>query len=232
MIAEIIPEAYDATGKQVSQPFIQRRRPHPTLPMGRYLSHPLAIHCRSLEEVRSFLRKCRAVSDEEQFGKLDYWLPPEEFEKRKAGDCEDFSLWTWRQLVEMGLDARIVFGRHGRYGIGHAWTMFYADGKCFLLEPQARFLGLRLPRLSTLRYEPKFSVDWDGRTLRYYGHKAETSVHHLKLSLLAALIPEWIAICGRFWLKALVRLPYTLPRALWRMARRKRGLLGSRETSS
>lgn len=221
MVAEIIPEAYDATGKQVSQPFIQRRRPHPTLPMGRYLSHPLAIHCRSLEEVRSFLRKCRAVSDEEQFGKAEYWLPPEEFEKRKAGDCEDFSLWTWRQLLEMGLDARIVFGRHGRYGIGHAWTMFYTDRKCFLLEPQARFLGC-LPRLSTLRYEPKFSVAWDGRTLRYYAHR-DGNAFQPSFSLAVSLFPEWLAIWGWLWLRVLVRLPYRLPSALWHRARRKQG---------
>jgi hypothetical protein len=224
MIAEIIPEAYDGTGKQVSQPFIQRRRPLPTLPMGRYLSQPLAIHCRSFEEVRSFLRKCRAVSDEEQFGKLEYWLPPEEFEERKAGDCEDFSLWTWRQLLEMGLDARIVFGHHGRYGIGHAWTMFYAEGRCFLLEPQARWLGLRLPRLSTLRYEPRFSVAWDGRTLRYYVHR-EGNAFQPSFSWALSLLPEWIAIWGWFWLRVLVRLPYTLPRAFWRMAGRKCGLV-------
>jgi Bacterial transglutaminase-like cysteine proteinase BTLCP len=200
MIAEIIPEAYDATGRQVSQPFIQRRRPHPTLPMGRYLSQPLTIHCQSCEEIRSFLRNCRAVSDREQFGKPEYWLPPEEFEKRKAGDCEDFSLWTWRQLLEMGLDARIVFGPHGRYGIGHAWTMFYKDGKSFLLEPQARFLGMRLPRLSTLRYAPKFSVAWDGSRLRYYAHKDKPS-GHLRLGLVASLVPEWIAIWGWLWLR-------------------------------
>lgn len=186
MIAEIIPEAYDASGTQVSQPFIQRRRFHPTFPIGRYLSQPLTVHCQNFEDIRKFLWGCRAVSDRKQFGKEDYWLPPEDFEKRKKGDCEDFSFWTWRELLEMGLDARIVFGRHGRYGIGHAWTSFQEDGKWFLLEPQACALGLRLPRLSTVRYEPNYSVAWDGHTLRYYAHKAKPS-GHLRLSLLASL---------------------------------------------
>jgi transglutaminase superfamily protein len=209
MIAEIIPEAYDAIGKQVSQPFLRRKGPHPTFPMGRYVSQPLTVQCSTLEDVRQFLRGCRGVSDEELFGKRDYWQPPEEFEKRKAGDCEDFSLWTWRQLLALGLDARVVFGRHGRYGIGHAWVMFFQDGKCFLVEPQARGLGLRLPRLSTLHYEPKFSVAWNGRDLKYYAHK-DRSVHHLPWKLLISLIPEWTSIWGWYWLRVAVRLPLQL----------------------
>jgi len=217
MIAEIIPEAYDANGIQVSQPFLRRKGPHPTFPMGRYVSQPLAIHCSTLEDVRQFLRSCRGVSDKELFGKEDHWQPPEEFEKRKAGDCEDFSLWTWRQLLSMGLDARVVFGRHGRYGIGHAWVMFFQDDKCFLVEPQARGLGLRLPRLSTLHYEPKFSVAWNGEALKYYAHK-DRSVHHLPWKLLISLTPEWTSIWGRFWLRVAVRLPLRLLRTRRRAA--------------
>src|SRR5579864_5062851 len=103
MIAEILPELYDAVGKQVSDPFHRRKGPRPTFPMGRYVSQPISVHCENVEEVRQFLKGCRAVSDEELFGKRDYWQPPEQFEKLKAGDCEDFSFWTWRQLLAMGL---------------------------------------------------------------------------------------------------------------------------------
>ena len=218
MIAEIIPEAYDSTGRQVSQPFLKRKGPHPTFPMGRYVSQPLAVQCKTIEDVRRFLRGCRGVSDEELFGKRDYWQPPEEFEKRKAGDCEDFSLWTWRQLLTMGFDARVVFGRHGRYGIGHAWVMFLQDGKCFLVEPQARALGLQLPRLSTLQYEPKFSVAWNGDTLKYFAHKNDLE-HHLRWKLLVQLIPEWTKIWGWFWLRVAVRYPYAVVRRWWQKAR-------------
>jgi hypothetical protein len=96
MIAEAIPEAYDANGRQVSRPFERRRGFHSTFPFGRYVSQPLGIKCNTIGDVRRFLVNCRYVSDEEQFGKKDYWQPPEEFEKRKQGDCEDFALWTWR----------------------------------------------------------------------------------------------------------------------------------------
>ena len=188
--------------------------------MGRYVSQPLTIQCKSLEEVRQFLCGCRAVSDKTLFGKEDYWQPPEEFEKRKAGDCEDFSLWTWRQLLAMGLDARVVFGRAGRYGIGHAWVMFFQDGKCFLVEPQARYLGLRFPRLSTLKYEPRFSVAWNGEVMKYYAHKNDPDFH-LQWKLLISLIPEWTRIWGWVWLRVVMRFPYFVGRKLWRKVGRR-----------
>ena len=181
--------------------------------MGRYISQQLTVECKDVEEVRRFLIGCRAVSDEELFGKKDYWQPPDQFEKLKAGDCEDFSFWTWRQLLSMGLQARIVFGKHGRYGIGHAWVEFFGNERCFLVEPQARLIGLVLPRLSTLRYEPKFSVAWDGKVLRYYAHKSDARA---SWKLVLPLLPEWFRIWGWFWLKSVPRLPYLIYRKLWR----------------
>jgi hypothetical protein len=214
MIAEIIPEAYDAKGCQVSHPFDHRKAPRPTFPMGRYVSRPLTINCKTLEEIRQFLLNCHAESDEKLFGKKDYWQPPEEFEKRKEGDCEDFSFWTWRQLLHMGFDARIVFGKCGRYGIGHAWVMFFKDNKAFLVEPQARMLGLTFPRLSTLRYEPRYSIVWDGKTLKYYAHKDQKE-SQIPLGLGLSLLPEWLGIWGFAWLKALTRFPLALVRKAW-----------------
>lgn len=136
MIAEIIPEVYDAAGKQVSQPFLHRKGPHPTFPMGRYVSQPLTIQCNTMGELRSFLVGCKYVSDKELFGKEEYWQPPEEFENRRKGDCEDFALWTWRQLLGMGYDARFIGGSSGGYGAGHAWVEYVQEGKWYLLEPQ------------------------------------------------------------------------------------------------
>lgn len=205
MIAEIIPEAYDAAGRQVSQPFLRRKGPHPTFPMGRYVSQPLTIHCNTLQDIRQFLRGCRAVSDKELFGKEDYWQPPEEFEKRKAGDCEDFSLWTWRQLLALGVDARIVFGRHGRFGIGHAWVEYVQNDTWYLLEPQFRIVGDVMPRLSTLRYEPKFSVSWDGEKLRYFAHqKPKTPLGWKQLVPLAL---DYLIFWSWFWIRNCYRFP-------------------------
>src|SRR5215467_9391478 len=172
MIAEVIPEAYDAAGRKVSQSIFLRKAPHAALPLGRYVSQPLTVNCESIRDVRRFLTGCRAVSAQDLFGKRDHWQPPEEFERLKKGGCVDFSLWTWRQLVALGYDARFVGGTSGRYGIGHAWVEYFENGKCFLVEPQARTVGGSIPRLTTVRYKPKLSIALDGDKLRYYAHKA------------------------------------------------------------
>jgi len=205
MIAEIIPETYDAKGHQVSQPFLHRKGPHPSFPMGRYISQPLTIQCKTMREVRNFLIGCQYVSDKELFGKNDYWQPPEEFEKRKKGDCEDFALWTWRQLLSMGYDARFIGGSCGRYGVGHAWVEYFQDGKCFLLEPQYCRVGNTVPRLSTLRYAPRLSVSWDGKTLRYFAHQKPES--RVGWSMLIPLVAEYLVFWAWFWLVNFFRLP-------------------------
>ena len=83
MIAETIPEAYASTGRQVSQPFLRRQGPHPTFPMGRYVSQPLRVECKSIRDIRQFLAGCKYISDKELFDKADYWQPPEQFEHGK-----------------------------------------------------------------------------------------------------------------------------------------------------
>src|SRR5206468_9236743 len=109
MVAKFIFGSCDLHGKPVVQP----RKKHgfrPTFPMAAYLTQPLSVACKDLGEIRRFLAGCRYVSDNEQFGVRDYWMPPEEFERRKRGDCECAALWAWRQLLQLRYDARFVVG--------------------------------------------------------------------------------------------------------------------------
>jgi hypothetical protein len=207
MITEVISDSDDAEGRKVFRPFDRRKGPRPTFPLGRYVSHPLAVHCQSVEDVREFLRDCKYVSDKELFHKEEYWQPPEHFEKTKQGDCEDFAFWTWHQFMNLGFDARVVFGEHG--GSGHAWVQFVQDGKCFLVEPLRCRLGSSFPRLNTLRYKPRFSVAWDGENLTYYQHVKRPS--QPPVAELGRLLPEYFVFWGHFWISAPVRIP----RALW-----------------
>jgi hypothetical protein len=207
LIAEIIPGAYDAIGRRVIRPDLRRKGPHPTFPMGRYLSHPLTVKCETIRDVRKFLWECRGMSDKEQFGKDDYWQPPEQFEKTKKGDCDDFALWTWRQFLNMGYNARFVVGRMG--STGHAWVTFEKNGKYYVVEPNYRVVGDTFPSLSTIRFHPRFSVAWDGKNVSFYAHRDLTK--NLKFRQIPALLFEWIIRWGYFWLRVLVRLP----RALW-----------------
>jgi hypothetical protein len=157
MIAEPLPGCYDAVGKKVLRPDLRRHGVQPTFPLGRYTSHRLTVHCQTIEEVRKFLSTCKPVSGKEQFGRDDYWQPPEDFEKRRKGDCDDYALWAWRQFLELGYQARFVMGRSGRFGIGHAWVSIERGGKQCLVEPQLRD---KLPLLSIATYKPECSVEW------------------------------------------------------------------------
>jgi predicted transglutaminase-like cysteine proteinase len=70
--------------------------------MGSFLTQPLKAVCHNMNEIRAFLVTCRYVSDREQFGVPDHWAAPEAFEQTRQGDCDDFVLWTWRQLLDLG----------------------------------------------------------------------------------------------------------------------------------
>jgi hypothetical protein len=165
----------------------------------------LTVKCESIRDVRRFLAGCRAVSAQALFGKRDHWQPPEEFERLKKGGCVDFSLWTWRQLLSLGYEARFVGGSCGRYGIGHAWVEYFRDGRCFLVEPQLRMVGDRMPRLTTLSYKPRLSVAWDGETLKYFVHEGSTFSPGWRM--LIPLVWEWLLFWLWFWLRVIPRLP-------------------------
>jgi len=196
MIAEVFRNAYDASGRAVFRPSKHRyAKVSPNFPMGRHLTQPLSVLCGDLNEVRQFLLTCRYMSDSKQFGRRDYWMPPEEFERRRQGDCDDWALWTWRQLMHLGYPARFVCGYAGRYGAGHAWVTFERDGRTFIVESLAAWPGTTFPRLSTLRYQPMVSISWDGRTLKYFEHRpARSAVSFIDV---APYIPEWVW----YWLR-------------------------------
>ncbi len=195
MIAEVILTNYDVQGTRTAATTAKNRRFfHRSFPMGRYVTRPLLKQCSNIREMRQFLRQCKFVTDREQFGKSDYWMPPEEFEQKKAGDCDDFALWAWRQLMGMGYKARYVVGAAGAEG--HAWVTIEKDGKHFIVDPTAWMFGERLPRLHFISYEPHGSVEWDGQYLRYYRHEKPGS--GISIPNLAALVGEWLWFWVRF----------------------------------
>jgi predicted transglutaminase-like cysteine proteinase len=192
MVTEIIPDAYDIFGKRTSYPRKKRFGSFaPNALMGRHVTQPLTIQCKNLEEVQRFLNGCRYVADQQQFGVRDFWMPPEEFEVKRRGDCDDFALWVWRQLISMGKsDARFVVGLSGRYGGGHAWVTFVEGNRAFLVEPMAHRYGKWLPRLDVARYVPGISVSWDGKHIAYFEHERRTFDPPLLKTV--PLISEWL----------------------------------------
>jgi hypothetical protein len=151
--------------------------------------------CKDFTEMRKFLFACR-WRDMREIQRRDHWQTPEEFEKTRTGDCVDFAIWTWRQLLAMGYSARFVVGKAGKFGAGHAWVTFEKDGRHFLLEPQLRIVGLRMPRISTLRYHPKVSVAWDGRKIQYFEHEDRDTDPPLRT--VPGFVGEWLLIWAYF----------------------------------
>jgi len=92
VIAEVIQEFYDFEGKRISRPSKKRHPSFEGRPMGAFLTQPPKVVCQDIEEVRAFLRTCRYVSDQAQFGVRDHWMSPQQFEQARQGDCEDFAL--------------------------------------------------------------------------------------------------------------------------------------------
>jgi len=217
MFAEIIPGAYDFHGRKIFSPRKRRHRVfHPTFPMGLFVRSQLTEKCRSTKEIRKFLSKCKYVPDQEQFKREDYWMPPDEFEEKKRGDCEDFALWTWRQLMDLGFSCRFVAGYSGKYGEGHAWLTAEKDNKRYIVEPLACHVGERLPRLSLVRHRPEISVEWDGKKLHYFEHIPK--VWRPSIWELTSLVSEWLLFYTGIIVRVIIvvlLLPFLLARKVF-----------------
>ena len=139
-----------------------------------YLTQESTVEVSSVEEVVDWLVGCRYVRDQERFGQSDLWQHPRDFERLREGDCEDHALWTWRKLIELGLDAWLFVGlwdnQVGRPAVKHAWVVYSHDGVEYLVEStlknSASMIGI-VPERRTA-YCPHFSV---GRDLRIRSHR-------------------------------------------------------------
>jgi len=123
----------------------------------------------ALKHLGKFLRKCKYVSDRDLFDKTDYWQLPDQFEKNRRGDCEDFSLWSWRKFLDLGEDARFTYGRQD--GGEHAWVTIFREGLPYIFEATAKpswFGKIKIiPAEQAVRYKPIVSID---NKLQFYKH--------------------------------------------------------------
>jgi hypothetical protein len=120
----------------------------------------------------------------------------------------------------MGYTARFVGGKAGKFGEGHAWVIFEKDDRWFLLEPQLRGVGIRMPRISTLRYCPKVSVAWIDGKIQCSEHEdrnTDPPWHNVP-----GLVAEWVLIWAPFWIQFIYRFPLAMVRRVWAKSRRPR----------
>ena len=76
-----------------------------------YFEGASLVSVSSIDDIIAWLQTCEYVSDADQFHQRDVWQRPSDFEALRRGDCEDFALWAWRKLIEIGVDAEFFVGR-------------------------------------------------------------------------------------------------------------------------
>ena len=147
-----------------------------------YFEGESAVGVGSLEEVQGWLGGCEYASDPHLFQEPDFWQHPRTFEHLRKGDCEDFALWAWRKLVELGYDADFVVGRRAPAGgwgeesradrSRHAWVVFRREGAAYVYEPtwQAREDAVQPLAAVRERYIPEIGVGPDRRIFAFSGY--------------------------------------------------------------
>ena len=135
-------------------------------PFAQYFEGESGVPVESIDDIVAWLQSCEYVTDLEQFNQRDFWQHPRAFEQLRRGDCEDFALWAWRKLAEVGIDAEFCVGRvicasQPEVDRQHAWVVYRVDGTTFLFEPAARTPSrmIRLLEDAMGEYVPHFAVN-------------------------------------------------------------------------
>lgn len=111
-----------------------------THPWSRYFNRPLEFNAMNLQQVARFLRRCRYQYDQATRSRRDYWEPPDEFEKRRRGDCEIHAIWAWRQLDALGWATRLDWSSAHLAKGTRGYIFSGTDGAMYSRRPR-RFPG-------------------------------------------------------------------------------------------
>ena len=97
-------------------------------------------------------------TDQEVYGKPDYWAAPYQF-LSKSGDCEDYCIVKYFTLKELGVpidDMRIVVVKETIRNIGHAVLAVYSGDRIYILDNLSEAVR---PAERVRNYVPQFSVN-------------------------------------------------------------------------
>jgi hypothetical protein len=164
-------------------PGLQRYGSGARLEFDEYLKGLSTVNVASVEDIKDWLLECRYESDETLFAEKDFWQHPATFERMRAGDCEDYALWGWRKLIELGVDATFVAGyclRDGELDGRHAWILFRDAGVDYVFEPACATKEKMIRPLSEVRadYIPQFGTDHRGKRFAFTGYLLSERKRH------------------------------------------------------
>lgn len=139
-----------------------------------YLAGDTHVEATTPVDIAHWLLACQYADDRTLLDEPDHWQHPRTFEIVRCGDCEDFSLWAWRKLVDAAFDADFVVGNR-RVADGstgrHAWVLFRDDGEEFVFDSVERSLAriIRPRHQAADEYEPQVGVDARGVRFAFAG---------------------------------------------------------------
>lgn len=140
-----------------------------------YFAGRSTVRVTSIDDIVQWLQTCMYVTDAEQFNERDRWQHPRDFEQVQRGDCEDFALWAWRKLAEIGIEAELYVGRVacGASAVArqHAWVVYRVNDTKYLFEPAARGRQRMIRPLAEAidDYVPHFAVNHQLCTSAFLG---------------------------------------------------------------
>jgi hypothetical protein len=150
-------------------------------PFAQYFEGESQVRVASIDDIAAWLQTCEYVSDLDLFHKRDFWQHPSVFEDLRRGDCEDFALWAWRKLAELGIDADFCVGRviapdRPNVDYQHAWVVYRSGETEFLFEPAARTPSTMIRPLAEVldAYVPHFAVNHRFETNAFVGCAADS----------------------------------------------------------
>jgi hypothetical protein len=138
------------------------------------------VDVRQLDDMLAWLGQCEYTADHVAYQVNDFWQHPRTFELMRRGDCEDFALWAWRKLVELGFDAQFVVGYAivgPEAGRRHAWVQFREGDQVYVLEPCQRSAAHAIRPLREVRdsYFPEYGVDARQERFTFAGYAVARS---------------------------------------------------------
>jgi predicted transglutaminase-like cysteine proteinase len=115
-----------------------------------------------LRTVNEFFNRWPYKSDEEAFGRREYWASPTDF-MTHSGDCEDYAIAKYFALRQLGLakeELRIVVLYDRIRNVGHAVLAVYQDDDVLILDSLSNFIA---SHTRYRHYIPQYSMNETSR---------------------------------------------------------------------
>ena len=130
----------------------------------------------SLEEkvikVNQMMNDVRYASDNNVWGKSDFWATPIEFLQKGSGDCEDYAISKYASLEALGVPEermRVVILQDTSKNLAHAILAVYTDSGVMILDNQAKTVKYDI---EISNYKPIYSINRSG----WWLHKNPTVI--------------------------------------------------------